>query len=314
LVVTSSYGLTNCEGNVVTVDSDNLELLVQRIQKQLAPTAEVLHNVHLPGRVSNTERQIDVLVRQKIGQYEMLIIIDAKDHSRPVDLPGVEQFIAVIKDVGAHRGVLVCPTGFTEAAKTTARAHGIDLYSPVDTEPHKWQMRVTVPMVCDFRSAAIGFGVSTTVPKPFRMPLDFYNLLMAHEVGSERQLGIPMPYALDRWNRGDFPTEPGKYDYLPLFDQKTVLLDNGYNELIPMDVTVSIWVEQQFFFGNLPIKQISGFKDELSGAVITNAFTTGIFNPDDVYDNWQPIASIEAAPQKPLMILTGLMGYDEKDA
>jgi hypothetical protein len=297
----------------VTVDSDNLELLVQRIQKQLAPTAEVLHNVHLPGRISNTDRQIDVLVRQKIGQYEMLIIIDAKDHARPVDLPGVEQFTVVIKDVGAHRGVLVSPRGFTESAKNTARAHGIDLYSPVDTEPHKWQMRVTVPMVCDFRSAAIGFSVRTTVPKPFRMQMDFYNSLTAHAVGSEKPLGIPMPFALDRWNRGGFNIEPGRHDYTPLFDQKTVLMDNGYGELIPMELTVSIWVEQQFFFGNLPIKQISGFKDELSGAVITNAFTTGIFNPDDVYDNWQRIESIEAAPQKPLMVLTGLMGYDEKD-
>ena len=298
----------------MTTDSDNLELLVQRIQQQLAPTAEVLHNVQLPGRRSKTNRQIDVLVRQKIGQYEMLIVLDAKDHARPIDVNGIGEFVALVDDVCAHKGALVCPQGFSESAKTMARAHGIDLYSPVDTEPHKWQMRITVPMVCDFRSAAIGFGVSTTAPKPFRMRMDFYNVLMAYEVGTEKELGMPMPYALDRWNRGGFSTEPGTHEYIPLFDQKTVLLDNGYGELIPMDVTVSIWVEQQFFFGNLSIKQISGFKDELYGHVITNAFTTGIFNPDDVYDNWQRIDSIEAAPQKPLMILTGLMGYDEKEA
>jgi hypothetical protein len=65
----------------------------------------------------------------------------------------------------------------------------------------------------------------------------------------------------------------------------------------------------KFFFGNLPIKQISGFKDELSGAVITNAFTTGIFDANDVYDNWQPLASLTETPQQPLMTLTGLIGY-----
>jgi hypothetical protein len=58
----------------VTEDSRNLELLVHRIQQQLAPTAEVLHDVYLPGRQSKTDRQIDVLVRQKIGQYEMRIV------------------------------------------------------------------------------------------------------------------------------------------------------------------------------------------------------------------------------------------------
>ena len=31
--------------------------------------------------------------------------------------------------------------------------------------------------------------------------------------------------------------------------------------------------EQRFFFGHLPLKQIYGFKDEQSGALITNAFT-----------------------------------------
>jgi Restriction endonuclease len=296
----------------MTEDSRNLELLVQRIQRQLAPTAEVLHNVHLPGRTSKVDRQIDVLVRQKIGQYEMLIVLDCKDHARPIDVTGVEAFIGLVKDVGAHRGALICPRGFSAAAKDMARAHGIDLYSPVDTEPHKWQMRVTVPMVCDFRSAAIGFGVTTTVPKAFLLPMNFWNLLMAHEEGSQKQLGIPMPFALDRWNRGGFTIEPGRHDLIPLFDQKTVLIDNGYGELIPMELTVSIWVEQQFFFGNLPIKKLSGFKDALSGAVITNAFTTGIINPNDVYDNWQRIESIDAAPQKPLMTLRGLIGYDAK--
>jgi len=297
----------------MTEDSRNLELLVQRIQQQLAPTAEVLHNVHLPGHLSKVDRQIDVLVREKIGQYDMLIVLDCKDHARPIDVIGVEAFHELVNDVGGHRGVLVCPAGFTAAAKERARGYGIDLYSPVDTEPHKWQMHVTVPVVCDFRSAGIGFGISTTAPKPFRMPMDFYNSMMIYEVGSEKQLGVPMPFALEKWNRGGFSVEPGKHDYIPLFDQKMVLMDNGYVELIPVDLTVSIWVEQQFFFGNLPLKQLSGFKDELSQTVITNAFTTGIFNPYDVWENWQRLESIDDAPQKPLMILRGLVGYDERE-
>lgn len=239
-------------------------------------------------------------------------MLDCKDHSRRIDVNGVGEFLALINDVGAHKGALICPRGFSAAAKDMARAHSIDLYSPVDTEPHKWQMRVKVPVVCDFRSAGIGFGISTTVPKPFRMPMEFHNSMMIHEVGSEKKLGIPMPYALEKWNRGGFTIEPGKHDYIPLFDQKTVLMDNGYGELISVDLTVSIWVKQQYFFGSLPIKQLSGFKDELSGAVITNAFTTGIIDPNDVYDNWQRIESIAAAPQKPLITLRGLIGYDEK--
>jgi hypothetical protein len=68
----------------------------------LAPDAEVLHDVKLDGRFSNTKRQIDVLVRQRVGQYEMLIVIDCKDYARPLDVKAVEEFHGLCDDVGAH--------------------------------------------------------------------------------------------------------------------------------------------------------------------------------------------------------------------
>ena len=93
-----------------------------KIQKQLAPKADVIHNAKLPGRQSKTQRQIDVLVRQKVGQFEMLIILDCKDYARRVDVKGVEAFYGLISDVGAQRGALVCPKGFSQSAKTRAAA------------------------------------------------------------------------------------------------------------------------------------------------------------------------------------------------
>src|SRR5579884_1635173 len=98
---------------ILSKDSRDLEILVAKIQSQLAPDAEVIHDARLRGRNSNTERQIDVLVRQRIGQYEMIIVLDAKDHARPVDVKGVEEFYGLVSDVGAHKGALVCPRGFT---------------------------------------------------------------------------------------------------------------------------------------------------------------------------------------------------------
>jgi hypothetical protein len=48
-----------------------LEILVAKIQRQLAPEATVQHNVALVGRKSKIKRQIDVLVEQMVGQYRM---------------------------------------------------------------------------------------------------------------------------------------------------------------------------------------------------------------------------------------------------
>jgi hypothetical protein len=63
----------------MTGASRDLELPVAKIQQQLAPQAEVLHDVTLDGRLSKRKRQIDVLVRELIGQYEIKIIIDCKE-------------------------------------------------------------------------------------------------------------------------------------------------------------------------------------------------------------------------------------------
>ena len=291
-------------------DSRELEILVAKILAQLAPNAEVVHDARLDGKQSRRTRQIDVLVRQKIGQYEMLIILDCKDYARPVDVKGVEEFHGLLEDVGANKGALVCPRGFTEAAKTRATGLQIDLYSPVDTDPHKWQAHVAAPVICDFRSAAISFRVGCSAPVPFMLPRDYFSSVIAYSVDHQKELGTPLNAIIKKWDEGRCPTEPGEHDNLPIFDTPDVLTDNGYGQRIPVQLTASIFVIRQLHFGQLPIKKISGFKDELSGAIITNAFTTGIFNPNDVMRNWQAIASENELPVRPMMKLSGLISWD----
>jgi hypothetical protein len=289
-------------------DSRELEILVAKIQAQLAPDAEVIHNAKLQGKHSGTSRQIDVLVRQKIGQYEMLIVLDCKDYAKPVDVKGVEEFYGLLKDVGANKGALVCPKGFTEAAKTRAAGWQIDLYSPVDTDPHKWQVRVAIPIVCDFRRAAISFGIMTSAPKPFRLFDNFFTNTDAFD-DNGKNLGTPFNAAISKWNEGRFPTDPGEHKDLTIYETPEVLADNGYGEKIPVTLTVSLLVQQQLYFGYQPLARISGFKDELSGSIITNAFTLGILDPNEVDKTWQPIASENDLSVRPVVRLIGLIGW-----
>jgi hypothetical protein len=141
----------------------------------LPPKAEVTHDVKLDGRYSGRKRQIDILVREQVGQYDIKIIIDCKDYKSPVDVKAVEEFYGLLSDVGAQKGVLVCPKGFTTTAKTRAEGLQIDLYSPVDTEAHKWRVKVTIPATCDFRKVMMSFGISMSAPLAFRLPSDFYH-------------------------------------------------------------------------------------------------------------------------------------------
>lgn len=283
-----------------------LETLVAEIQKQLAPGARVTHNAALPGYDSETTRQIDVLVEQSVGQFSMFIVIDCKDYKVPVNVKGIEEFIGLVKDVRAHQGCLVSAKGFTRSAKKAARRANIALYSPVDTAPHKWQTRgLALPVLCEFRSAAIAFSIQVSAPVPVILPQDFtHSLVVCDEHGN--QLGTCVETALNRWNNGQFPVEIGTHDDLAIFSVAPYI-NNGYGTQISVELTASLIVEGRRYFGYLPLQEIRGLRDEHTGAVHTNAFTTGVLNPATVENQWQRLKDGEE-PTKPVAIK--IMGLD----
>ncbi len=290
-------------------DSRELEQLVAKIQTVLAPHAKITHEAKLPGRTKRS-RQIDVLVEDKIGQYDIRIVIDCKDYGRPVDVKGVEEFWGLVDDVGAHKGVLVCPKGFSKAAKERAAGLQIEIYSPVDTDPHKWQVRATLPALCDFREARVSFTIRHTAPMPFLMPPDFFHNTVVHDE-HKTPVGTILQTSLKKWNEGRYPTEHGIHRDLPIFECDKTFVDNGYGQLNTVELSASVLVEKKAFFGQLPVSKISGFKDEQTGGVITNAFTVGLTSPDEVERTWLRINEGDPLPAKPVLKITGLVGYEE---
>jgi hypothetical protein len=225
-----------------------LEILVAQIQKQLAPNAEIFHNVKFIGLRSKRKRQIDVLVTQQIGQYPIQIVIECKDYKAPVDVKGVEEFSGLLEDVAAQRSVMVCPAGFTAAAKTRAADKQIDLYSPVDTDPHKWQASPTIPAICDYRTAALAIGLRVSAPFPFETTMDYYitNTILDSD---GKELGTPASMAIDKWNDGKYPIEEGEHRDLPIFETPNVRMDNGHGMKVPVTLTVNLYVTRRIFFG-----------------------------------------------------------------
>lgn len=261
-------------------------------------------------RKSNRLRQIDVLVEDKIGQYEISIVIDCKDYNRPVDVKGVEEFWGLVDDVGAHKAALVCPKGFSGAAKDRAAGLQIDLYSPVDTDPHKWQVMATAPDLCDFREAGISFGISVITPLQFYLPEDFCSSLIVYDEKNNPMTSM-MKAAFKKWEEGRFPIGPGIHRDLNIFDSEKTLVDNGYQQLVQVELKVSLLVSQKTYFGQIPISKISGFKDEQSGNVITNAFSVGLVSPAEIENTWLCVNEGDDLPAKPLLKVIGLIGYED---
>jgi hypothetical protein len=156
----------------------DFERLAELIFNELHPWATVVWNDHIPGRLTQIERQIDVSIRWVVEQDSYLCIVQTKDIGAPADVNIVGEFIAVTQDVGAHSGVLVCRSGFTEAARTYARNTGIALYNLHDAQSANWSLHATVPILWQELTPTVGIRceVSLEAGDTFRTddPLGLY--------------------------------------------------------------------------------------------------------------------------------------------
>lgn len=85
------------------------------------PSAKISRDVQVEGHFSKVGRQVDVLIEDTIAGFHLMIAIDAKHRSKPIDVTDVEAFIGYCADIGASKGVLISLKGYTPAA--IKRAH-----------------------------------------------------------------------------------------------------------------------------------------------------------------------------------------------
>ncbi len=275
------------------------EDLAAHIQRTLAHGATVEQNVHLLGKRSGVEREVDIVVRTKAGQYELFVAIDCKDYKSKVDVKAVEEFIGLVKDVGANKGAMIASKGFTEAAKTRARDAGIDIYVLIDAEAHEWQSYVTIPaLVEDLTMASFRLSFSATGDMRI-VPQDFRKMAIYRADGSV--IGVVKDLLGQQWNQNVIPQEPGEYESIPLTDEVTYILTDGV--YYRADVCASVKVVKTLYFGHLPLVEVQGFADETVGTLITRSFKTANLSFARMHQEWQIIQSLEELAVQPVLVL-----------
>jgi Restriction endonuclease len=121
--------------------------LVAEIYADLEPIASVTHDDKILGSDSGIERQIDVSIRTSVAGHDILVIVQAKELSRPADVNIVGEFQSVIRDVRAAKGVLICSAGYTSTALEYARKLDIDLCTAHDAQHKKWAVDLKIPLL-----------------------------------------------------------------------------------------------------------------------------------------------------------------------
>lgn len=92
----------------------------------LGASSSVRRNARLPGRLSDTPRQIDVCVNgELLGKADATLIVDCKRWSVPLDVSDVGSFIDLARDVEADFGLLVSLVGASASAKCRTLAEGV---------------------------------------------------------------------------------------------------------------------------------------------------------------------------------------------
>jgi hypothetical protein len=125
----------------------DFERLAEKIVAELSPSAAVTFDDRIRGSLSEAYRQIDVSVRWRDAGKDHLLIVQAKDWTTPADIKAVDAFAAVIQDVSADRGILVCRAGFSRQAQKYARNRDISLWNLHDAESANWNLQLTVPLL-----------------------------------------------------------------------------------------------------------------------------------------------------------------------
>jgi hypothetical protein len=276
------------------------EELVANIQQELAGDAKVTLNDKIIGKRTGTPRQIDISIRKNVGQFEVLIVIDCKDYAKPLDVKGVEEFMGLAQDVGAHRAAMVAAQGYTETAKRRAEDAGIELYRVVDTGDHPWKVTSFLPAACTFTGLrAFSLRFSGTSFFQMRTDIDYREMTLYDREGN--RIGKVKELLWCKWNERKLPDEPGIYENVEFVENPVKIETDG--ELYEINVHAYLIIESRIYSGQIAVQEISGFHDELTGATITRNIKTESIEWAEVERSWTQIKSLDELAVRPAMVL-----------
>jgi Restriction endonuclease len=112
-----------------TVDSLEFENLVRlTLEEQLRESEiTVYQRRRIRGRRSGFEHEIDLSFEVVIAGTTVSVIVECKAYKRPVSVDDILEFCSRIEDIGAHKGILVSASGFTDGAEVLAQSSGVAL-------------------------------------------------------------------------------------------------------------------------------------------------------------------------------------------
>jgi hypothetical protein len=268
------------------------ENLAEKILAELHPMATVKRNDFIYGRLTETKRQIDVSIRWNSGDDEYLTIVQAKDHGRRANIKVVDEFLSVIKDVGATGGILICRSGFTGRAHTYARNCGVSLLNLHDAQSTNWSLQLTIPIIWIELTPNVQIGHQVELKVGDSLPTtDPLGAPLTNDGGKTRI--NPVSTFEKYWNGPAAARELGVEHRVPVQAeavQAMVRTANGTTELRPVhEFNIIYTTMQKAWLGRFQPAQCRGLIDYLDEQAFTASYLPLSEIPVQRDDQWQEI-------------------------
>ena len=140
------------------------QTLVTMIERALAPVgAKVQESEDLIDGTTGEPREVNVTIRFKIGEHEVILGVECTAGARPADVQWVEQLVQKHSSLPTNKLILVSKSGFTRTAERKSRALGAEPYSLVDAETADWPAVIKKLASIEIRSILLPFPKAVTV-------------------------------------------------------------------------------------------------------------------------------------------------------
>lgn len=144
-----------------------MELLVGNLERALDGTGAVVES---PGwlfdRDSESDREVDVVVRQRVGSVDVVVMLECRDRRETAGVDWIEQVASKRNGVGAARAVAVSTSGFSSGARRKALSLGVELREVVEVESREvleWlqlrEMRLSLMRSSVVSASVVAFDV-----------------------------------------------------------------------------------------------------------------------------------------------------------
>ena len=199
---------------------------------------------------------------------------------------------------------MISAKGFTEAAKTLAGHHDIDLRQLIDTQSVEWGADVSLPGLLERTyMAAYSLRFADFMEIPIE-PMKQMALEMATESGEK--LGTIGSILPRRWDNHEIPHSPGTHRVVI----GTKLHDEFAGVKQIMNVEAAVVVKRAYYSGPIPI-HFEGFLNVKTGGIISRELRTGMISPFEIetgqVSGWTRID--DPSKMSPLPVLT--IGYSD---